>query len=122
MLVWTLIAYCRLAANRSDGEMAEELGVPDKVISHLRHHFETVGIYSILGRTDLLPCFLLPGGAGDRRENVCLSDTGFDCCSFIELALLIKVGSTWGCDNYLLVIGTGINGAALAKLQGLRIL
>lgn len=39
-----------LAANRSDGEMAEEFGVPDKVISHLRHHFETVGIHSILGQ------------------------------------------------------------------------
>jgi len=41
----------------------------------------------------------------------------------LELALLIKVGQHFGVvTTILLVIGTGIAGAALAKLQGLRIL
>ncbi|MGI6553658.1 MAG: helix-turn-helix domain-containing protein [Bacillota bacterium] len=39
-----------LAAKRSDSEMAAEFGVSDKVISHLRHHFETVGLQSIQGQ------------------------------------------------------------------------
>ncbi|MGI6553659.1 MAG: FxsA family protein [Clostridia bacterium] len=42
---------------------------------------------------------------------------------FLELALLIKLGQHLGLmPTILLVIGTGIAGAALAKLQGLKVL
>ncbi|MBN1493909.1 MAG: FxsA family protein [Candidatus Omnitrophica bacterium] len=41
----------------------------------------------------------------------------------IELSLLIKIGVVWGVLNtVLLVIGTGVFGAYLARIQGLMIL
>jgi len=39
-----------LAANRSDTEIAREFGVSEKTISHLREHFERLGIHSIMGQ------------------------------------------------------------------------
>ncbi|WP_258360482.1 helix-turn-helix domain-containing protein [Moorella sulfitireducens (nom. illeg.)] len=39
-----------LAANRSDTELAAELGVDSQVIFHLRDHFERYGIHSITGQ------------------------------------------------------------------------
>jgi len=36
--------------NRSDSEMAEEFGVSERTIAHLREHFERYGLQSIVGR------------------------------------------------------------------------
>lgn len=40
----------RLKNDRSDMEMAEEFGVSEKAISHLRKHFMTHGVGSIMGQ------------------------------------------------------------------------
>lgn len=40
----------RLAENRSDMEMAEEFQVSEKTITHLREHFERLGLQSIMGQ------------------------------------------------------------------------
>lgn len=39
-----------LKYNRSDMEMAREFGVSEKVIKHLRDHFMTRGLGSIMGQ------------------------------------------------------------------------
>nr|WP_088553066.1 helix-turn-helix domain-containing protein [Calderihabitans maritimus] len=39
-----------LAEQKSDAEMAEEFGVSEKTIYHLRDHFERFGIHSIVGQ------------------------------------------------------------------------
>ncbi len=39
-----------LKYNKSDNEMAEELGTSSKVIKNLRHHFEKYGVQSIVGQ------------------------------------------------------------------------
>jgi len=39
-----------LAAQRSDEEMAAELGVPAALVTHLRRHFERYGVHSIVGQ------------------------------------------------------------------------
>lgn len=36
--------------DKSDSEMAKELDVPEKLIYHLRDHFHTHGIHSIMGQ------------------------------------------------------------------------
>lgn len=36
--------------DKSDSEMAKELNVPEKLIYHLRDHFNTHGIHSIMGQ------------------------------------------------------------------------
>jgi DNA-directed RNA polymerase specialized sigma subunit len=39
-----------LEANKTDTEMAEEFNVSTKTITHLREHFEHLGIHSIMGQ------------------------------------------------------------------------
>lgn len=39
-----------MAKNMSDVELAEELGVTEKTINHLRDHFERFGVHSIVGQ------------------------------------------------------------------------
>ena len=39
-----------IARNKSDMEIAEEFGVTEKTVYHLRDHFERVGINSIMGQ------------------------------------------------------------------------
>jgi DNA-directed RNA polymerase specialized sigma subunit len=39
-----------MAQNRNDTEMAEELGVPEALVRHLRRHFETYGVHSVMGQ------------------------------------------------------------------------
>jgi len=36
--------------NRTDSEMAEELNVPEKLVYHLRDHFYTHGLDSVMGQ------------------------------------------------------------------------
>ncbi|NLC76100.1 MAG: helix-turn-helix domain-containing protein [Clostridia bacterium] len=40
----------QLSLNRSDTEIARELAVPEKVVAHLRQHFERFGVHSIVGQ------------------------------------------------------------------------
>ncbi|NLL18906.1 MAG: helix-turn-helix domain-containing protein [Clostridia bacterium] len=40
----------QLSLNRSDTEIADELAVPEKVVQHLRQHFNRFGIHSIVGQ------------------------------------------------------------------------
>lgn len=39
-----------LKNQKSDQEMADELGITAKTAEHLRKHFETVGVHSLLGQ------------------------------------------------------------------------
>ena len=39
-----------MAQNRNDTEMAEELGVPEALVRHLRRHFEAYGVHSVMGQ------------------------------------------------------------------------
>ncbi|WP_031514523.1 histidine kinase [Desulfofalx alkaliphila] len=39
-----------LKNDKTDAEMAQEFGVTEKTIGHLRHHFITRGIGSIMGQ------------------------------------------------------------------------
>ncbi len=39
-----------LKNQKSDQEMADELGITPKTAEHLRKHFETVGVHSLLGQ------------------------------------------------------------------------
>jgi len=39
-----------LAKNLSDMEMAKDFNVSSKLISHLRKHFEELGIHSVMGQ------------------------------------------------------------------------
>lgn len=36
--------------DKDDAEMAQEFGVPEKLIYHLRDHFYTHGVHSIMGQ------------------------------------------------------------------------
>jgi len=36
--------------NRNNMELAKEFGVSEKLIGHLREHFEKIGVHSIVGR------------------------------------------------------------------------
>lgn len=40
----------QLALNRTDMEIASELAVSEKVVEHLRQHFDRYGIHSIVGQ------------------------------------------------------------------------
>jgi len=48
------VNYDRLIAgikeNKSDAEIAKELAVSEKLIGHLREHFYTHGLHSIMGQ------------------------------------------------------------------------
>ena len=57
-------------AKCSDSEMAAEFGVSDKVISHLRHHFETVGLQSI--QAGLIPALFFVARMGRPERRGCL--------------------------------------------------
>lgn len=39
-----------IAKNQTDTEIAQELKVPEEVISHLRHHFLRLGLGSVFGK------------------------------------------------------------------------